>query len=316
MKTAHELKEHAQVLELKGIQESLGLPDADFARVVRFAYSGSSWGKIKAGTFAGNAEKALGAVKRALASHRAGGDVEVRHGIVVLTHVQLALDAVAIARVARDEHRLVILAGEPGAGKSSTAAMLGAEFGGHYLHAHPSWAASYLRSLISLARALGMSGDFRSTGAAETGILDHLGASPGLIIIDEANHFSRELVNFLKTILNETRCTLVLCTLPGHLARMNAVHSEESRQLLRRAVAVIHIPPVSSADVLAIHAALFPDVPLGTAAVSLAAAANRMHRVDTIVRVFEETEPGEVDDLPRAIDRVEKSIRAITAIRA
>lgn len=316
MKTSNELKEHPQVLELKEIQETLGLPDGDFARVVRFAYSGSSWGKIKAGTFAGNPEKALGAVKRALASHRAGGEVEVRHGLVVLPHVQAALDAVTVARVARDEHRLVLISGEPGAGKSKTAEMLGAEFGGHYLHAHPSWAGSYLRSLIGLARALGMSGDFRSTGAAETGILDHLKASPGLLVIDEANHFSRELVNFLKTILNETRCALVLCTLPGHLARMNAVHSEESRQLLRRAVAIIHIGPVSSADVLAIHSAMYGDVPLGTAAVTLAAAANRMHRVDTICRVFEETEPGEADDLPRAIERVERSIRAVTANRA
>lgn len=308
-----ELSTNSQILELRAVQEQLGLPDTDFARTVRFAYSGSSWGKIKAGTFAGNTAKALTAVKACLAIHRSGGDVEVKRGVVILTHVQAALDAVAIARVATDEHRLVLVAGEPGAGKSVTARLLGEEYGGYYLHAHPSWAGSYLRSLIGLSRALGLSGDYRSTGAAESGVLDHLRSAPALLVIDEANHFSRELINFLKTILNETRCALVLCTLPGHLARMNAVHSEESRQLLRRAVAVIHIPPVSSSDVIALHTGLYSDIPLGNAAVSIANAANRMHRLDTVVRAFEETEPGEADDLPRAIERLEKSLRAVTA---
>ena len=54
------------VLELAEIQHTLGLPDGDFARTVKFIYSGSSWGKIKSGTFSGNADKALRAVKAAL----------------------------------------------------------------------------------------------------------------------------------------------------------------------------------------------------------------------------------------------------------
>ena len=299
------------VLELAEVQAALGLPDGDFSRTVTLAYSGSSWGKIKNGTFSGNAEKALRAVKLALAGYRSGGEVEVRGGVVMLPHVRQALDAVAVCRVSADEHKLVIVCGDTGSGKSVTARMLSLEYGGHYLHAHPSWAASYLRSLIGLAKAIGMSGDFRSTGAAETGVLEALAASPALLVVDEANHFSRELVNFLKTVLNETRCAIVLCTLPGHLARMSAVHSEESRQLLRRAVAVVHIPAISSADVMAIHAGLYADVTLGQAAPALASCANRLHRLDTVVRIFAECDPGETDDLPRAAERVERALRAV-----
>lgn len=309
--TTQKLNETPAVLELAEVQAALGLPDGDFARTVKLPYSGSSWGKMKSGYFSGNTEKALRAVKAALSGYRAGGKVEVRGGVVLLPHVSQALDAVAICRVSADEHKLVVICGDTGSGKSVTARMLSAEYGGHYLHAHPSWAGSYLRSLIGLAKAIGLSGDFRSTGAAETGVLEALAASPALLVVDEANHFSRELVNFLKTILNETRCAIVLCTLPGHLARMSAVHSEESRQLLRRAVAVVHIPAISSADVMALHAGLFSDITLGTAAPALASAANRLHRLDTVVRIFQECEPGEADDLPRAAERVEKALRSV-----
>jgi hypothetical protein len=309
------LKDTPAVLELAEIQASLGLPDGDFSRTVKFSYSGSSWGKIKSGTFSGSEEKALRAVKQSLASYRVGGEVEVLRGSVVFPHIRQAIDAVAVARTAKDEHKLVIVSGDSGAGKSVTARLLGEEFGGHYLHAHPSWQGSYLRSLIGLARALGQSTDFRSTGAAELAVLSALEQSPALLVIDEANHFSREFVNFLKTILNETRCCLALFTLPGHLARLSAVHAEESRQLLRRAVAIIHIPPVSSADVMAMHSGLYPDLVLGHAAPALASAANRLHRLDTVRRILDEAEPNESDDLPRAIERVEKSLKAVLSSR-
>lgn len=309
--TTHTLTTSPAVLELAEIQATLGLPDGDFARTVKFSYSGSSWGKIKCGTFSGNPEKALRAVKAALNGYRTGGETEVLRGTVIFPHIRQALDAVAVARVSRDEHKLVIVCGDSGSGKSVTARLLGEEYGGHYLHAHPSWQGSYLRSLIGLARALGLSTDFRSTGAAETTVLAGLEQSPALLVIDEANHFSREFVNFLKTILNETRCCLALFTLPGHLGRMSAVHAEESRQLLRRAVAIIHIPPVSSADVMAMHGGLYPEHHLGHAAPALASAANRLHRLDTIRRIFDEAEPSEPEDLPRAAERVERSLKAV-----
>jgi len=298
------------IADLREIQESLGLPDGDFARTVKLGYSGSSWGKMKSGTFSGNAEKALRVLRQALAVYRSGGAVEVKNGIVVLPHVQAALDAVQVSRVASDEHRLVVVSGDPGSGKSETARLINAECGGIYMHARPSWAGSYLRSLEDIARALGLAGDMRSTGQAEAAVISALGRSPTLLVIDEANHFSRELINMLKAVINETRCSIVLLTIPGHLARMSATHSEESRQLLRRAVAIIHIPPVSTGDILAIAAGLYPDVAIGTSAPAVAAAANRLHRMDTVRRIFDEADQGE-EDLRHASERVEKSLRPV-----
>jgi hypothetical protein len=305
------LNQSSPVIELADIQKSLGLPDGDFVRTVKLSYSGSSWGKIKTGSFSGNPDKALREVKRALASYRNGGPVAVRHGDVIFDHIEAALDAVQVARTASDEHKLVIVSGTWGAGKSTTAKHLSDHFGGHYFHAKPSWGGSYLRALIGIASSIGLGSAFRSVGDAETKVLAALEASPALLIIDEANHFSKDSLNFLKTILNETRCAIVLFTLPGHLARIAATHSEETRQLLRRAVSIVHIGPISSADVMAIHSGLYPEISLGHNAPAIASCANRHYRLDTVRRVFDEADPHDPDDLPRAVERVERSIKTI-----
>ena len=308
------LRSSAAVLELTEIQKTLGLPDGDFVRTVKLGYSGSSWGKIKSGTFSGNEEKALRECKRALAAYRTGGPVTVRGGDVVFDHIEQACDAVAIARTATDEHKLVVVSGTWGAGKSTTARHIAEQFGGYYFHAKPSWAGSYLRALIGISSAIGLGADFRSVGQAETMILQALEVSPALLIIDEANHFSKDSLNFLKTILNETKCVIVLFTLPGHLARIAATHSEETRQLLRRAVSIVHIGDVSSAEVMAVQAGqagLYPEVTLGHAAPAIAACANRYYRMDTVRRIFEEADPSDPEDLPRAVERVGASIKTI-----
>ena len=298
--------------ELAGLQREMGLPDGDFTRAVKLGYSGSSWGKIKAGTFTGNLANALRAVTVALARARAGVEVEVVDGVVLLDHVADALAAVETSRRQRDEHRLVVMSGESGAGKSVTGRLLAERFGGTYVQAHPSWARSYMQGLSELGRGIGLSAVFNGSGAAERGVLEALARAPRLLVIDEANHFSRDLINFLKAVLNETRCALVLLTLPGHLARMSAEHAEESRQLLRRAVAIIHIPAVSSAEVVALHAGLYPEVTLNGHGPAIASAANRLHRLDTVRRVFEEAAlSGE--DVSEAAARVERSLR--TAVR-
>lgn len=305
------LKEAAAVTELVDIQKSLGLPDADFTRTVKLSYSGSSWGKIKAGTFSGNEAKALREVKRTLASYRTGGPVQVKLGDVVFDHIDAAIEAVTVARTATDEHKLVIVSGCWGSGKTTTARHICNKFGGHYFHAKPSWAKSYFRALLGIAAAIGLGTSFRSEGDAEAKVLAALEASPALLVIDEANHFNRDCLNFLKTILNETKCAIVLFTLPGHLARIAATHSEETRQLLRRAVSIVHIGQVSSAEVMAIHSGLYPEITLGHHAPAIASAANRHYRMDTVRRIFDEADPHDPEDLPRAIERVEKNIKTI-----
>lgn len=312
---AKELSQSGPVLDLAALQRERSQPDADFVRGCNLPFAGSTWGKIKAGTHAGNPAKALRLAAEALARARTGGAVETADDresgrVVILQHMREALDAAAIARTASDEHRLVVIVGASGHGKSVTARHLAREMGGAYFHARPSWGRSYMQMLRDFAGGVGLSATFAGAGQAEASICAALATAPRLLVIDEANHFHRDGLNFLKTVLNETACVVVICTLPNHLARCNAEHNEETRQLIRRAVAVVRIPPVSSETVLAIHCGLYPEVRVNGHAPACASAANRHHGLDTVRRVLEEAAPGDEDDLPRAIERVDHSIRA------
>lgn len=297
------LSQHDSVQELARIQTSIGLNDTDFCRRVKFTKSSSSWGKIKAGTYAGSCMLALSAVQEALCDWIEGREqdtpkeVTVKDGIVLLDHIRDAADAVAAARVATDEHRLVLIVAPAGGGKTYTARYIAAQYGGQIIDATPSWAKSYMHTLAELARGLGIGGDWRSAGAAESAILQALSISPRLIIIDEANHFSRDSLNLLKTILNKTRCCIVLLTIPTHLARMAADCREEFPQLLRRSVAIIHIPAVGIDDLIPLQRGLYPDLTLDSP-VQICNAANlgSAHRLDTARRVLDEMAAGKGTD--------------------
>jgi len=305
------LSQSAPVRELARIQKERDLPDEDFARVVKFRMSGSSWGKIKAGNFPGNLDNAADAVRRSLTAALTGSTtaVAVDNGTVILDHVADAVAAVQLARVAKDDHRLVLIVGDSGAGKSATTTYLARRFDGCYMHAHPAWGRSYMAALAEIAEGIGLQEEFLSVRKAEAGILRDLRSRPRLLVIDEANHFNKDGINFLKAIINETRCALVLATLPNDFQRLNAEHSHETRQLVRRAVAITRIPAVDSAQVIALHCALKPNVHLNGHAPSIASKANAYHRIDTVIRILNEVDPNVEGDLADAIDRVEKAIK-------
>lgn len=278
-------------MALIGCQENQSLNDKDFCRRVGFTLSPSSWGKIKAGTYAGNCDSALKVVQRALKADIRETAPRVDAGIVLFPHILTAADAVITARAATDEHRLVIIVGKAGSGKSKTAVYLNRQFGGTLIHATASWEKKYLHALNSIGQGLGIGNSWRSAGEAERTILQSLQVSPRLIIIDEANHFNRSTLNFLKTVLNTTRCCLVLLTLPHHIAKMAADSREEFPQLLRRAVAIIHIPVITGEEVRSVQKALYPEIQLNNVA-PIYSLANTLHNMDTVRRVLDEMDAG------------------------
>lgn len=306
----YELSTHPDVGSLADRQASLHLNDQDFCRRVGFSLAASSWGKIKAGTWSGNCANALVAVQQALASgHDQPAAPVVDGDTVLLPHISLAVDAVEAASCTSDEHRLVFIVGKTGSGKSKTAAYLAARFNGVIINAAPAWEKSYLHALASIGAGLGIGNSWRSAGDAERSIIQALQTAPRLIIIDEANHFNRATLNFLKTVLNLTRCGLVLLTLPDHMARMSADSREEFPQLLRRSIAIIHIPSITGEEVSAIQRGLFPQMDIRNTS-PICALANQFYNLDTVRRVLEEIDAGQTPDA--AVKAVRRQIQAIT----
>ena len=306
----YELSTHPDVGSLADRQASLHLNDQDFCRRVGFSLAASSWGKIKAGTCSGNCDNALVAVQQALASGDDQPAAPVVDGdTVLLPHISLAVDAVEAASCTKDEHRLVFIVGKTGSGKSKTAAYLASRFNGAIINAAPAWEKSYLHALASIGAGLGIGNSWRSAGDAERSIIQALQTAPRLIIIDEANHFNRATLNFLKTVLNLTRCGLVLLTLPDHMARMSADSREEFPQLLRRSIAIIHIPSITGEEVSAIQRGLFPQMDIRNTS-PICALANQFYNLDTVRRVLEEIDAGQTPDA--AVKAVRRQIQAIT----
>jgi DNA transposition AAA+ family ATPase len=316
--TIKQLQSKSAVRRLIEIQEELGLKDIPFAETVRLGLHGANWGKIKAGTYTGSTTNALAKLEAAVAQYeksRTPGIVE--DGVVILDHVEQALDAVEIARANDDEHRLVVVVGVRGNGKTRTLSVIRSRYpGGYAMSARPSWTGSYVNFLNNFAQVLGLP-ESRSAGAAETAILNHLmTTAPGVITIDEFNHFSGGAINFIKAILNETRWVVVTATIPHHLSRMAADRStaQESVQLLRRAVAIIHIPQVTAVTVEQIQRNLYPQIPLGEHTNAIMVAANGLHRLDSVAQILEDSES--TQDIPAAIARHQRACQVTLKLSA
>lgn len=309
--TAAELATFDSLLKLARLQRLKHLPDADFSRVVKFGYSGSAWGKMKAGNFNGSVSNAVSAVKRALALAQRNRVIEAEGSTIMFDHV---LDAVASVQIAqanaarKDEHRITFVVGAAGSGKTGTLNYLHEKFDGDFLNAHPDWKKSYMSSLEEFAKGIGISSTYHRVHKLQDAVLEDLQGRARLVVIDEANYFGCEMLDFIKTICNETACTLALGTLPGDLRRLNATHNHEMRQVVRRCVAIVKIPQVDSAMVAAVHAARYSRLTLNGHAPAITNLANKYHRLDTVVRVFDEADPEDSQDIPNAIKRVERSI--------
>lgn len=312
--TSTELKTHPTVETLIRIQSETGLKDIPFAKHLRLGLHGANWGKIKSGTYTGSHSKALLNLEVAVDAWRNPGAAETEEGIVILSHVRETMDAFSIADGADegDEHRLVILAGPRGSGKTRTLRLLNHRKPGHYLEALPSWGGSYYDFLTQFAAGIGATPSGSSKGALEASILAAMISNPAPIYIDEFNYFSPSAINFVKSLLNRVSAPIVTATLPKFLANMAAESrtAQESAQLVRRSVAIIHIGNVTERDVLQIQAALFPGL-LVSAEMSkaIAESANRGSRLDSVVAILDDADGAA--DIGKSIARHERAKKTI-----
>lgn len=292
------------VAELAKLQVSYGLPDEAFAKQVRLGYTGSTWGKIKAGTFDGNTEKALRAVRQALSAAREGLDPSEGR-FVIFQHVKALLMSLKLARQELGPDRLVILAADMGMGKTEIAKYLERYEGAVRIDGRPSWSNSYMATLRDFADALGLGEEFRGVATLERAIEKELKLNPRLIVVDEANEFTGQGLDFIKYLLNRTRTVVVLLTLPEDYARWTATNRQKSRQLVRRSIVILRPSAVSPQDVASLQQAGWPELYLSPKALpKIAAAANRFAGLNLVARVLEDMDPAADDDAEDALERV------------
>lgn len=302
------LSEHPTVIALAEIQREQKLSDTAFVRTMHIPYSSSTWSRVKSGVYP-TASKVLPGLQTALdktRTHLSACDGQ----FVKFAHIEDAIAAVDIARAATNEIRLVFFVAPTGGGKTSFANYLVS----HHPHtavieAAPSWRRSYLAALTDIAAQLGVPGNFLSVRTAERAIISSLKSGTiRTIAVDEGNYFNQDGLNFLKLVLNRTKCSLILCTLPPDFNRMLRENAHEAAQLVRRAVAIIPVPAVRTEDVRAMAAAIRPEVTLDGYAPKVAEQANRFGRYDFVRRVLDEAEPNDPADIEPAIARINQLI--------
>lgn len=303
MKSA-ELQSHPTVRELARIQTALDLRDIPFAEQLGMRYHGANWGKIKAGTFTGNLTSAVTHLSAVLDGYlrSTSGTGAIESGTVLLDHVTQFLDAIDIARANDDEHRLVVVSGPRGAGKTRVLSLTAQRHNAIIISAMPSWGGAYLGFLNQFAEALGIP-TARSAAEAERNIIQHVNNGIGMILLDEFNHFSAAGINFLKALINQTRVVIGVATVPYHLQRMASDRStaQESVQFLRRAVAIVHIPTLTTRTIIQLAGAIRPGLDVAKHASAIAQAANQGDRLDAACAILEDA--ASTDDIPQSIAR-------------
>lgn len=282
--------------ELKRIQEDSGLSDGKFASQ-HLTIHGSTWLRIKDGTYGADPNGALLKlegnlrmlrIERAQGSKLTGGGTFHR-----LTCQQQAIDAVTTAKLkpAHDPDRLVVYLAETGGGKSALGRQLKLMHDGVLVEARESWRDSYFAALSSIALAAGVSEDELNGGKyrAECALLKKLKANRRVLIIDEGEYFGPRTINLVKLLLNQTESVVVVLAIPAMFQRWQLRSWEESRQLNRRAHAVINANLVLPDEVkLFLSARCTLGAAAGEVCAMIARAANEFGRYDTVTRIMAE----------------------------
>lgn len=134
----------------------------------------------------------------------------MKHQYVQTSNHVLFCDMVhSVESRAAAEARIVLLAGDPGTGKSRCVDNFGAERNAIYIEGMPSMTLSYTREL--LAHELGVTG--LKGFALQKAISEAIGDERRAIILDEAQHGlnkKAEVIEYLRRVCEQYGCLLVL----------------------------------------------------------------------------------------------------------
>lgn len=153
-----------------------------------------------------------------------------------LWHMRASRTAVTEAMQETGNNRLVIIEGPSGSGKTTAARNLAEKFGRRVVlsEADETWKGPKLGSMLGgLLHSL----EVREIPVSEElrlkKLLLTLQQSPVCLVVDEAHHLGLRTLNLVKTILNQTKCQVVLCAVETLFKRLESSAYEEAKQLTR-----------------------------------------------------------------------------------
>lgn len=163
------------------------------------------------------------------------------------------------------EERLVMVVGETRSGKTTMKRKLLEDgIATWAVHATPSWKGSYFEMLTALYKSIFQSAPpFRKSAEIEREVLNSLRQQTGCLVIEELRLLSPQGTAFLRTLLNETTCTLVIMMAPeDHLRLRSSTGADRAdrAQLMARVEWTVRIASPSPEVVKAFAPDLWPHV--------------------------------------------------------
>lgn len=164
------------------------------------------------------------------------------------TELKTAIESCQLKVASQSEERLVIVIGDTRSGKTTLKRKLLEEgIATWAVQATPSWKGSYFEMLSALYTAIFKSPPpFRKSAEIEREVLTSLRQQTGCLFIEELRLLSPQGTAFLRILLNETTCTLVLMMTPQDYRRMRystGSDLSDRAQLIGRTEWVVTVAP-------------------------------------------------------------------------
>jgi len=312
------------VAELEKLRSEIGairgreLSDGDFVREF-LPYSGTTWSRVRGGTYTGNVDRVIDAYTIALneINARLPGIRRAAEEAGEFARTTLVKAVLASAIKAKDarSRRIVVALAPTGAGKTAIGRYM-ENCGAVYVEGKKSWRSSYKAFCADVAEAAGQRLRWArfSEHEAERAMLNALRMKNGTLYIDEANTLGSHTLDALKLIVNQSGQCIVIAAIPGAWDALTQRAEDEMLQLLNRCQPVIRYSSITAHD-----AALFldgcgiRDHELNDAAVAVAEAATRFGGYTMVQAIRDElrdlSRPS-LADLSKIISAHDASFRA------
>jgi hypothetical protein len=231
-----------------------------------------------------------------------------------LTQFRAVAKAINECGAKTNPERLVKYLAPTGGGKSMLCAWLNQhkDLKARVVEVREAWKRSYFTVLLDIAAGVGtrIDGETR-TAAIEDALIRFLSTKKILLALDEAEFFGPQAINGLKLLLNKTRLTVVLCSIPEAHDRWNRYFPMEADQLARRTHAVVELSAIATKDAAKFFdAKTFKDEP--AALEYLCAEASRFGHYSLLSRVatrLQGVEKNTLDDVKAAVAATHREMR-------